>query len=80
MEEGRKKTYVHDLDDTDMKNDFRKPRDLLLNVIADFYSTCQVRLKELRRILADPSYRPPDLLDSKSHNVSILQWLIKERA
>ncbi|XP_052063828.1 protein unc-80 homolog [Mytilus californianus] len=68
MEEGRKKTYVHDLDDTDLKNDFRKPRDLLLNVIADFYSTCQVRLKELRRILADPSYRPPDLLDFKSHN------------
>ena len=69
MEEGRKKQYTHDLDDVDMKNDFRKPRDILLNVIAGFYSTCQTRLRELRRILADPTYRPPDLLDFKSHNV-----------
>lgn len=73
MEEGRKKQYTHDLDDVDMKNDFRKPRDALLNVIAGFYSTSQTRLRELRRILADPTYRPPDLLDFKSHNVS--HWI-----
>ena len=71
MEEGRKKTYVHDFDDTSMKNDFRKPRDILLSVISGFYSACQNRLKELRRMVGDPTFRPPDLLDFKSHNVSM---------
>lgn len=74
MEEGRSRKGTHyDQDDEDlqMRNDFRKPRDSLLNVIAEFYSTCQPRLRELRKILADPSFRPPELLDHKSHNVSI---------
>lgn len=73
MEEGRGKKNLHyDQDDEDlqMRNDFRKPRDSFLNVIAEFYSTCQTRLRELRKILADPSFRPPELLDHKSHNVS----------
>lgn len=73
MEEGRGRKSTHyDQDDEDiqMRNDFRKPRDSLLNVIAEFYSTCQSRLKELRKMLADPSFRPPELVDAKSHNVS----------
>lgn len=69
MEEGRKR---QETEDTELTNEFRKPRDLFLNVIAEFYSTCQPRLKsnELRRMLVDAASRPPtELLDHRSHNV-----------
>ena len=75
MEEGRRgnKTY-YDQDDEDlqMRIEFRKPRDSLLNVVAEYYATCQPRLRELRKMVSDPSFRPPELLDHKSHNVSML--------
>ena len=76
MEEGRRgnKTY-YDQDDEDlqMRIEFRKPRDSLLNVVAEYYATCQPRLRELRKMVSDPSFRPPELLDHKSHNVSTVQ-------
>eukprot|EP00105_Crassostrea_gigas_P024973 XP_011445404.1 PREDICTED: protein unc-80 homolog isoform X2 [Crassostrea gigas] len=68
VEEGRKR---QETEDTELTNEFRKPRDLFLNVIAEFYSTCQPRLKcnELRRMLVDAASRPPtELLDHRSHN------------
>ncbi|KAL4233067.1 Protein unc-80 [Mactra antiquata] len=68
MEEGRCRKGHYDQGDEDMRINFCKPRDSLLNVIAEFYSTSQLRIKELRKILADPSYRPPELIDHKSHN------------
>ena len=73
MEEGRsrnKNYYDQDDEDMQMRNEFRKPRDCLLNVVAEFYATCQPRLRELRKMVSDPSFRPPELLDYKSHNVS----------
>ena len=72
VEEGRKRQYTQETEDTELTNEFRKPRDLFLTVIAEFYSTCQPRLKsnELRRMLVDATSRPPtELLDHKSHNV-----------
>ncbi|XP_048774238.1 protein unc-80 homolog isoform X3 [Ostrea edulis] len=71
VEEGRKKQYTQETEDTEVTNEFRKPRDLFLIVIAEFYSTCQPRLRsnELRRMLVEASSRPPtELLDHKSHN------------
>ena len=70
MEEGRGRKSYYDQDDEDMqmRNEFRKPRDSLLNVVAEFYASCQPRLRELRKMLCDPSFRPPELLDHKSHN------------
>ncbi|KAL5011899.1 hypothetical protein ScPMuIL_010450 [Solemya velum] len=68
MEEGRKKHNAQELEDMENRNEFRKPRDSLLCVIADFYGSCTTRLRELRRILSDPSFRPPELIDHKTHN------------
>ena len=50
--------------------EFRKPRNSLLCVVSSFYSHSVNRVKELKRSLADPTIRAPDLLDHKSHNVS----------
>lgn len=75
VEEGRKR---QETEDTELTNEFRKPRDLFLNVIAEFYSTCQPRLKsnELRRMLVDAASRPPtELLDHRSHNVWSLSYM-----
>jgi len=52
--------------------EFRKPRNSLLCVVSGFYSHCINRVKELKRSLADPTIRAPELLDHKSHNVSII--------
>lgn len=49
---------------------FRKPRNCLLVIVTHFYSECHKRLKILRKIIADPSFRIPQLLDPKTHNVS----------
>ncbi|GFN95904.1 unc-80-like protein [Plakobranchus ocellatus] len=68
MEEGRRKTYGQEPDDLELREEFRKPRDSLLSVSAEFYTKCHARLKELRKILADPAFRPPELFDNKAHN------------
>lgn len=72
-DDGRKKGYVPD-DDVDAKQEFRKPRDTLLFISSEFFSNCHFRLRELRKKKADPSLRPadkpPELFDSKTHNVS----------
>ena len=70
MEEGRRKTYGQEPDDLELREEFRKPRDSLLSVSAEFYTRSHARLKELRKILADPAFRPPELFDNKAHNVS----------
>ncbi|GFR73733.1 Unc-80-like protein [Elysia marginata] len=68
MEEGRRKTYGQEPDDLELREEFRKPRDSLLSVSAEFYTRCHARLKELRKMLADPAFRPPELFDNKVHN------------
>ncbi|RUS69726.1 hypothetical protein EGW08_022512 [Elysia chlorotica] len=68
MEEGRRKTYGQEPDDLELREEFRKPRDSLLSISAEFYTRCHARLKELRKILADPAFRPPELFDNKAHN------------
>lgn len=56
--------------------EFRRPRDALLCVVADYCSYCSSRLPELRKMLADPSVRTPELLDHKAHNVSVFLAVI----
>ncbi|ESO92838.1 hypothetical protein LOTGIDRAFT_232936 [Lottia gigantea] len=68
MEEGRRKTFLPDPDDLELRNEFRKPRDSLLSLVVEFYSFCGTRMKELRKVLADPTFRSPDLVDHKTHN------------
>lgn len=76
MEEGRRKTYGQEPDDLELREDFRKPRDSLLSIAAEFYSQCCSRLKDLRKMLADPAFRSPELFDNKTHNVSSLLNLV----
>ena len=52
-------------------NEFRRPRNSLLCILAYFFSHCSNRIRELRRILADPTFRIPELLDSKAQNVRV---------
>ncbi|CAG5120059.1 unnamed protein product, partial [Candidula unifasciata] len=68
MEEGRRKTYAPEPDDLELRDEFRKPRDSLLCMASEFYTKCFGRLKELRKIMADPAFRPPELFDNKTHN------------
>jgi len=76
MEEGRgrrSQQQHYDADEEEMqRQDFRRPRDTLLNVVAEFYGATQLRLKKLRKMLADQAYRAPELLDHKSHNVRMI--------
>ncbi|XP_071097692.1 protein unc-80 homolog [Haliotis cracherodii] len=68
MEEGRRKAFTPDPEDLELRTEFRKPRDSILSILAEFYTTSVSRLRELRKILADPNFRTPDLLDHKTHN------------
>ncbi|CAK9824157.1 Protein unc-80 homolog [Anthophora retusa] len=59
--------YVRDNDDTESchKNEFRRPRDTLLNMVGDFVARCSVRLIELNKKSQDG--KTIELLDSKCH-------------
>ncbi|CAD5116523.1 DgyrCDS5405 [Dimorphilus gyrociliatus] len=67
---GRTGRYaVHSEDDIEASIlAFRKPRNCLLVIVTHFYVECHKRLKILRKIVADPSFRIPQLLDPKTHN------------
>ncbi|CAH1781834.1 unnamed protein product, partial [Owenia fusiformis] len=71
MEEGRSKsTHHHDHEEEiAMLKEFRRPRDSLLCVIAEFYVHCSARVKDLRKRLNEVhANKYPDLLDHKAHN------------
>ena len=55
--------------------EFRKPRNSLLVIVAHFFNHATNRVREIRRILGDPSVRLPELLDTKSHIVSYILYL-----
>ena len=74
MEEGlaKRKQQVSQSQDTEADmtlKEFRRPRDAILCVVAEYYSHCSVRVRQLRKMLADPSVRSPELLDHKAHTV-----------
>ncbi|KAL8568215.1 hypothetical protein ACOMHN_027738 [Nucella lapillus] len=68
MEEGRRRTYGAEPEEYELREEFRRPRDSILSIAAQFWTTCHARIRQLRKIIADPSFRPPELLDHKTHN------------
>ncbi|KAK7491630.1 hypothetical protein BaRGS_00017083 [Batillaria attramentaria] len=68
MEEGRRRAYGAESEEMELREEFRRPRDSILSIAAQFWTTCHTRLRQLRKILADPTFRPPELLDHKTHN------------
>ena len=59
------------IDDSELhRNAFRKPRDALLILSANFLHQATPRFKELAKLLGDSS-KAPDILDHKAHLVRI---------
>ena len=52
-----------------LRSEFRKPRDILLSMVADFLTRATSRLAELNRKLGETG-KPFELLDIRSHVVS----------
>ena len=72
MEHSKVRTfYDRDNDDAENchKNEFRRPRDTLLNMVGDFVARCTTRLVELNKKSQDG--KTIELLDSKCHIVSV---------
>ncbi|XP_076183174.1 unc80, NALCN channel complex subunit isoform X2 [Ptiloglossa arizonensis] len=68
MEHSKVRTfYDRDNDDSESchKNEFRRPRDTLLNMVGDFVARCSARLTELNKKSQDG--KMIELLDSKCH-------------
>ncbi|CAF0895311.1 unnamed protein product [Rotaria sp. Silwood1] len=63
----RTKTKAQDIDEHKQASEFRWPRDTLLSVISTFVHFSTQRLKELNKLINDPTLRMPELLDAKSH-------------
>ena len=49
---------------------FRRPRALLLSIVASYFQHNVTRWRVLRRLLQDSATRAPDTLDHKTHSVS----------
>ncbi|OQR76167.1 protein unc-80-like, partial [Tropilaelaps mercedesae] len=57
-----------DCEDSDiLRMEFRKPRDTLLNVVAEFLTKCSVRLADLSKKITDLPNKATELLDVKCH-------------
>ena len=72
MEEGLaewKRVSMEDEAEMALKS-FRRPRNLLLCIVATYFQHNVTRCRLLRRLLADSSLRTPDTLDHKTHSVS----------
>ena len=82
MEEGYvppKKSKHHQntaSDDVEMLSDFRRPRNSVLCIVAEFYHHSYNRIKELKRLIRDPGVRCPELLDYKAHNVCCINMAV----
>ncbi|XP_046393341.1 protein unc-80 homolog [Ischnura elegans] len=65
---GRSKApYERDLEDSEiLRNEFRRPRDILLSMVAEFLTKCNARLTELNKKSGQEG-KPIELLDIKSH-------------
>uniref|UniRef100_UPI00358FE682 protein unc-80 homolog n=1 Tax=Myxine glutinosa TaxID=7769 RepID=UPI00358FE682 len=56
-----------ELDERLAKEEFRRPRESLLNICTDFYKHCGPRLKILQSMAGEPRVAMLELLDIKSH-------------
>lgn len=66
-------------DDKQVKQEFRIPRDSLLNLISEFVFFASKRIKELYKLINDSSLKVTELLDTKAHCklVEIAHTLLK---
>ena len=63
--------FERDYEDSDiLRMEFRKPRDTLLNVVAEFLTKCSARLADLSKKIPDLPSKATELLDVKCHLVS----------
>ncbi|XP_042207937.1 protein unc-80 homolog isoform X3 [Homarus americanus] len=63
----RYQAYERDMEDSEaLRHDFRQPRDTLLHVVAEFLTTCSLRLAEINK-KAGQDNKHADLLDTKCH-------------
>ncbi|XP_014671826.1 PREDICTED: protein unc-80 homolog [Priapulus caudatus] len=67
VDDRARRRYDEALEDLEPIAEFRSPRDAILCIVADFACVAGRRVKELPKLLADPSARVPDLLDVRSH-------------
>lgn len=75
-----KSAYDRDMQDSEViRDEFRRPRDTLLSLVSDFYSKSSARLMELAK-KGGAEAKPVELLDSKSHVVSTVDWVLARRA
>ncbi|XP_030638088.1 protein unc-80 homolog [Chanos chanos] len=56
-----------ELDERIAREEFRRPRESLLNICTEFYKHCGPRLKILQNIAGEPRVTALELLDIKSH-------------
>lgn len=79
MRFGDEKRRETTTDDKQVKQEFRIPRDSLLNVISEFVFFASKRIKELYKLINDSSLKVTELLDTKAHCklVEIAHTLLK---
>lgn len=56
-----------ELDERFAREEFRRPRESLLNICTEFYKHCGPRLKILQNVAGEPRVTALELLDMKSH-------------
>lgn len=56
-----------ELDERMAREEFRRPRESLLNICTEFYKHCGPRLKILQNLAGEPRVTALELLDVKSH-------------
>lgn len=56
-----------ELDERYAREEFRRPRESLLNICTEFYKHCGPRLKILQNVAGEPRVTALELLDIKSH-------------
>lgn len=56
-----------ELDERIAREEFRRPRESLLNICTEFYKHCGPRLKILQNLAGEPRVTALELLDVKSH-------------
>ncbi|KAM4032740.1 protein unc-80 homolog isoform 2-T2 [Anomaloglossus baeobatrachus] len=60
-------TEREEMDERIAREEFRRPRESLLNICTEFYKHCSPRLKVLQNLAREPLVTSLELLDVKSH-------------
>ena len=66
-------------EDNAIRQEFRTPRDTLLHIVSEFVFFSSKRVKELYKVINDPSLKMTELIDTKGHAklVEIAHTLLK---